>query len=167
MNSYKEMRQKQEHEMVEEFTFHPLPYLAIEEPGGFRKAGDIIATDLQIAQQRTNRTPRNPHFHSLLNKMREVHDSKSHDYAKDSNPFSNFEFAGSIASGFTDPTDISFAVLIGVKLARLQELLGSGKTPKNEALEDTMLDLSNYCAIWTSYHLKKSSLKYASEVGVK
>jgi hypothetical protein len=94
---------------------------------------------------------RNPRYNALLKTMREIHDAKSFDYAQDSNPYSNFEYAATIAERFTDPMDRVFATLIGIKLARLAELTGAGKTPKNEALQDTRRDLANYAAIWASY----------------
>lgn len=98
---------------------------------------------------------RNPIYHEILSKMKTLHENKSHDYAQDSNVFSNFEIAGNLASHFKDPVDNSFVNLIGVKIARLSELL-SGKTPKNESIEDTFIDLANYCAIWGSYRIKRA-----------
>jgi hypothetical protein len=93
--------------------------------------------------------PRNPHYLKLIEKIKSVHESKSHDYAKDTNVFSNFEFAAKVAEIFTDPVDKVFATLIGIKLARLAELR-SGKKPKNEPLMDTLEDQTNYSAIWGS-----------------
>ena len=94
---------------------------------------------------------RNPKFNSLLDEMRAIHERKNQDYASDQNPYSNFEFAGMIAAMFSDPVDISFAGLIGVKVARLAELRGKGKQPQNESIDDTMLDLAVYAALWASY----------------
>lgn len=92
-----------------------------------------------------------PEFYNLLVKMADIHDRKSHDYAMASNPFSNFERSGQIASWFKNPVDISFATLIGVKLARLAELSNTDKTPNNESLDDTFLDLATYAALWAAY----------------
>lgn len=92
-----------------------------------------------------------PEFYKLLEAMGDIHDKKSHDYAMASNPFSNFERAGEIASWFKNPVDIAFAALIGVKLARLAELSNTGKEPNNESVEDTHLDLATYCALWAAY----------------
>lgn len=100
---------------------------------------------------------RNPIYSEILSKMKTLHENKSHDYAQDSNVFSNFEIAGNLASHFKDGTDRAFVVLIGVKIARLSELL-SGKTPKNESIEDTFIDLANYCAIWGSYRIKRARI---------
>ena len=76
--------------------------------------------------------------------MEETHDAKSHDYAKIENRYSNFEFAAAIADEFPDGPDRVFATMLGIKLARLAELLSQGKDPKHESVEDTFLDLSNY-----------------------
>lgn len=97
---------------------------------------------------------RNPHYLKLIEKIKSVHESKSHDYAKEDNVFSNFEYAAKVAEIFTNPVDKSFAVLIGVKLARLAELR-SGKKAKNESLLDTIEDMTNYSAIWGSMVMKE------------
>lgn len=96
---------------------------------------------------------RNPIHSEILDKCRELHEKKSHDYAQDDNPFSNFEYAAKVAEPFTDPVDKVFATLIGVKLARLAELR-KGKEPKNESIEDTCIDFVNYAAIWGSRVIK-------------
>ena len=80
---------------------------------------------------------------AVFDEMQEVVESKAHDYAKNDNVFSNFEFAADVA-GVT--VEQEFAVMIGTKVARLRELLG-GKTPNNESIDDTLLDLSNYAAL--------------------
>jgi len=95
---------------------------------------------------------RNPHFHKLLDELKIIHDKKSQDYAND-NVFSNFEFAAEVAKCSVDQ---AFLVLIGVKIARLHELVLSEKKPNNESVMDTFYDLTNYCAILTSYHMKHS-----------
>lgn len=97
---------------------------------------------------------RNLRFEQLLNDMRELHSRKNHDYAKDSNPYSNFEEAAEMAGCSVDTV---FRVMIGIKLARLKELLGSGKDAQNESVQDSRMDLTMYCALWTSY---RSVLSY-------
>jgi hypothetical protein len=94
----------------------------------------------------------NPKFDAILQRMADIHDKKSEDYASAANRYSNFEFAASCAAQFSDPLDQVFATLIGVKLARLGELCGKGKTPNHESIQDTRIDLSNYAALWASYH---------------
>jgi hypothetical protein len=96
-----------------------------------------------------------PEFHAILIKMAEIHKKKNEDYASTDNPFSNFERSAELISWFEDSTDKAFVGLIGVKLARLAELLQSGKTPVNESIDDSFLDLATYCALWGSYRKRK------------
>lgn len=90
---------------------------------------------------------RNPKFDAHLETMRAVHDAKNADYATAGNPYSNFELAATVGGCSVDTV---FRVLLGVKLARLDELL-KGKTPKHESIDDSVLDLSVYAALWASY----------------
>ena len=94
--------------------------------------------------------PVNPKFHAALKKMAEVHDKKSADYAdtKAGKYYSNFEEAAATAGVSVDDV---FGVQIGIKLARLRELLKSGKIPNNESIQDTRLDLAVYSVLWLSY----------------
>jgi hypothetical protein len=94
---------------------------------------------------------RNPVFGAFLAEMSSLHEAKNHDYANDGNPYSNFEQAAEVAAGFSG-VDAVFAVLIGVKLARLRELTAAGKTPNNESIADTRKDLAMYAALWATYH---------------
>jgi hypothetical protein len=95
---------------------------------------------------------KSPRFELLLHEMRELHALKNNDYAQDGNPFSNFEEAAEFAKGFTG-VDAVFAVLIGIKAARLRELTRSGKTPNNESINDTRKDMAMYQALWAAYQL--------------
>lgn len=100
--------------------------------------------------------PRNPHHSAILKEIEELHEKKSHDYAEDSNVFSNFEYAEKVAAPFYGIHKV-FATLVGIKLARLAELIPSdkrevNKIPNNESINDTFLDLVNYNAIWASYY---------------
>lgn len=92
-----------------------------------------------------------PKFHELLKKMGEIHDKKSHDYASTENPFQNFERSSEIVSWFKSDNDKVFAAIIGIKLARLSELL-NGKEPQNESIEDSFIDCANYVLLWASSH---------------
>lgn len=95
---------------------------------------------------------RNPRFNMLLAEMLELHNSKNSDYAEDGNPYSNFEYAARVAEGFAG-IDAVFAMLIGIKLARLKELVSKGKTPNHESVADTRRDLAVYAALWASHAL--------------
>ena len=92
----------------------------------------------------------NPKYHAVIDRITALHDRKSHDYAQVGNPYSNFEYAATVASRFHDPVDRVFATMIGIKLARIAELK-SGKIPNNESLRDSYDDLANYSALWASY----------------
>lgn len=94
-------------------------------------------------------------FIDLLGEMKDLHIRKSADYAQDDNAYSNFEFAAIVSQPFKDPADRVFATMIGVKLARLAELLGSDKTPNNESVEDTMKDMSVYSTMWAAHRRKR------------
>ena len=96
----------------------------------------------------------NKTFNNLMDSIKELHAKKNHDYASDDNPYSNFEFAAHLVSEFNNPVDQVFAGIIGIKLARLGQLL-SGKKPNNESAEDTMRDLTTYCGIWTARRINK------------
>jgi hypothetical protein len=86
----------------------------------------------------------NPHFTRLLAEMAALHQRKNHDYASDANPFSNFEFAATHAGL---PVLAVFDVMLGIKQARLNELLSTGKTPANESVRDNLLDHAMYSAL--------------------
>lgn len=93
----------------------------------------------------------NPKFEALLSKMREMHNKKSQDYANNKNRYQNFE--STAVSAGTDVGTV-FRTLIGVKLARLSELQGNGKTPQNESVQDSLLDLAVYAALYASYYME-------------
>lgn len=94
----------------------------------------------------------------FLERGKQIIESKGHDYTKDpkANQFENFERSALISSWFNDDVDKAFAVLVGTKLARLATLL-NGKSPKNESIEDSFLDLMNYAALWGGNRSAKPS----------
>ena len=73
---------------------------------------------------------------------------KAADYAEDDNVFSNFEYAAQ-AAGIT--VEQVFLVLIGVKIARLGQLIGNDKLPNNESKDDSVLDGMNYFGLMKAY----------------
>lgn len=87
-------------------------------------------------------------FDSLLDEIKSLHDKKAHDYAKDSDRFSNFKEAA-IFSGVK--AEDTFEVLLGIKQARLLELK-RGKTPKNESIRDTLLDRAVYSILALQFY---------------
>jgi len=90
-----------------------------------------------------------PTFYELLDEMAKLHDEKSHDYASNDNPSGNYHFAGELALLFKHSSkDAGFVGRIGEKLYRLANLESSGKTPKNETIEDTERDICVIICLW-------------------
>ena len=95
-------------------------------------------------------------FEQLLERSKAIHFKKREDYTTNptANPHENFERANEIISWFP-PEYKSFASHIGTKLARLGSLLSTNKTPNNESLDDTFLDLVTYCGLMFDFHYRK------------
>lgn len=73
--------------------------------------------------------------------------SKRHDYTSGIDNHENFKRSAELSSWFKNEQDKSYVVLIGTKLARLSSLLDT-KEPNNESIEDSFIDLINYCSLW-------------------
>lgn len=84
-----------------------------------------------------------PRFYALLDEMRKIHAAKSHDYASLAAPLSNFTRARRFG---VEPWRGAL-VRLGDKVARLEELTCVGKTPRNESVRDTLVDLASYALI--------------------
>ena len=97
---------------------------------------------------------RNPYFDETLAKMLRIHDAKNEDYAAGDNPFANFEITAK-ASGLS--VDRVLLTMIGVKTARLVSLLGNEADPNFESIDDSILDLANYAAIWHAWRKREAS----------
>ena len=80
------------------------------------------------------------HFDIMVGKMRETLEKKGQDYAND-DVLSNFKLAGQICGLKPEQNCLS---LIATKVARLGVLLNSDKSPNNESIQDSVLDLANY-----------------------
>lgn len=83
----------------------------------------------------------------LFDKCLAALETKKHDYSKAEDEFSNFRFSAEIAK--VKPEQ-SMLILVGTKTARLSELI-AGKEPKNESINDTIMDLVNYLVILKAY----------------
>lgn len=81
-------------------------------------------------------------FDNMVAEMRKVMLGKGDDYANEDR-LSNFRLAGNIC-GITP--ELNCLNLIATKVARLGVLL-QGKEPKNESVQDSILDLSNYSVL--------------------
>jgi len=104
-------------------------------------------------------------FKELLKKMEAMHDAKNADYAKQEDRFSNFTYAAEVSKDFKDPVDRVFAVMLGVKFARLANLVGN-REPNNESVLDTRLDISVYAALWTAYWEQQGKLLQSNPVNL-
>lgn len=85
---------------------------------------------------------RNPAFTKLLSEITELHDRKNQDYARDDDPLSNFRRAQRLGVA----PFVGILVRMSDKWSRLEEL-ASGKTPQNESMRDTLIDLSVYALL--------------------
>lgn len=91
----------------------------------------------------------------VLHRMKELLDRKSEDYSDQSDLFSNFFKTGAM-TGLG--TEASFKLLIATKVARVMELTGSSREPSNESVDDTILDLANYSALWLAWRTRQRLL---------
>jgi hypothetical protein len=82
-------------------------------------------------------------FDEYINKMRDVLLNKGDDYAN-VDRLSNFKMAGQIAGG---NAQLNCLNLIATKVARLGVLLNSNDKPKNESINDSIMDLANYALL--------------------
>lgn len=97
-----------------------------------------------------------PNFIRLVDKVKEIHEAKNHDYASDNDPHSNFKFTQNFIELFGPDIPswcLPYLSLIGTKLARLKELIGPHKISRNEPVEDTFIDLVAYCGLWGARYI--------------
>lgn len=69
---------------------------------------------------------------------------KGSDYSDLSDRLSNFKMAGAITGLSPEQNCLS---LIATKVARLGQLLAPGRTPSNESVQDSVLDMANYAVL--------------------
>jgi len=84
-------------------------------------------------------------FLEITEQMKSIMFAKGNDYANEDR-LSNFKLAGNI-SGLTP--ELNCLSLISTKVARLGVLLNNDKTPNNESIHDSLLDLANYTILLT------------------
>lgn len=83
----------------------------------------------------------------LFSLQRDILGKKGYDYAGE-DILSNFRLAGMIVNqGARNPDAVNCLNLIGTKVARLGQLLSSGKHAQNESVQDSVIDLCNYSAL--------------------
>jgi len=84
-------------------------------------------------------------FLEITEQMKSIMFAKGNDYANEDR-LSNFKLAGNI-SGLTP--ELNCLSLMATKVARLGVLLNNDKTPNNESIHDSLLDLANYTILLT------------------
>ena len=92
-------------------------------------------------------------FAEITEQMKTIMFAKGNDYANDDR-LSNFKLAGNI-SGLSP--ELNCLSLIATKVARLGVLLINDKTPNNESVNDSLLDLANYTVLLTMLLKDKES----------
>lgn len=81
-------------------------------------------------------------FYKLLDEIAALHSSKSHDYTPADDPLANFHRSERLGI----PAWKGTLVRMGDKWGRIEQL-AAGKTPKNESLRDTLIDLAVYALL--------------------
>ena len=85
--------------------------------------------------------------------MREILLKKGDDYANQ-DKLSNFKLAGKIA-GLTP--ELNCLSMIATKVARLGVLLNTKAAPKNESIQDNVIDLANYALLLRCLIIEKNA----------
>ena len=83
------------------------------------------------------------HFDAAVAKMRGILESKGDDYAGEDR-LSNFKIVG---SSVRTSAETSCLDKISTKVVRLGTLFASEQPPKNESIEDSIIDLANYAIL--------------------
>lgn len=83
-----------------------------------------------------------PRFYLLLDEIAALHSRKNHDYAKTDEPLSNFTRSAALG---VEPWR-GVLIRMSDKWSRIEQL-ASGKTPKNESMRDSLIDLAVYALI--------------------
>lgn len=81
-----------------------------------------------------------PEFYKLLKDMADLHSRKNRNYAKDDSPLSNLR----LSEEFDIPAWKGVLIRMSDKYSRICELAKGKPDLVNEAMEDTLMDLSVY-----------------------
>lgn len=75
-------------------------------------------------------------YNDFINHLKETYKDKNHDYGN------------SVGDTFEKFGDVSFLVRITDKFNRLNSLYQKGDAKVAESMDDTILDMANYCLLW-------------------
>lgn len=103
-------------------------------------------------------------FELVLEDIKRIHNLKKADYSDPNNRFSNFEEAAFVANITVEQT---FEVMIGIKQARIKQLLQPNRIPQNESLLDSYRDRAVYSILALVYLLEKDNEHQSSEENSK
>lgn len=95
-------------------------------------------------------------------KMIEITRAKNADYAgAGDDPFSNFRQIGSLVQKTPNVVAVGFLTRMSDKMSRIGSFVDKGSLEvKDESVEDTLLDLANYCLLFAGF-LKSQRPKVA------
>lgn len=104
-------------------------------------------------------------YDDISKRIKGIATSKAHDYAgKDI--LSNFKTVSTAAKelniNVSDPTNYALFMVL-LKIARISNLLNSGKTPNNESVEDSFIDGINYLQLAYCTYIEKLKEKETNE----
>lgn len=102
-------------------------------------------------------------FHEqCCQKMVAITKAKNSDYTGDSgDPFANFQQIGSLVQ-LANVVEIGFLTRMSDKLSRIGSFVTKGTLlVKDESIEDTLLDLANYCILFAGYLRSRRQSKFA------
>lgn len=99
----------------------------------------------------------------IINKGLKLLERKNADYAAKHNRHENFEHSAMVMEWFKKDIDKVYIALITTKITRLATLLNSEMEPNNESIEDSFVDLVNYCALWGSKRISPAAQEMTPE----
>lgn len=100
-------------------------------------------------------------FHAeCLKKMTSITKAKNSDYTGSStSPFSNFEQIGSLVQ-VPSVVEIGLLTRMSDKMSRIGSFVTKGELLcRDESVEDTLIDLANYCILFSGYLKSLRKLK--------
>lgn len=103
-------------------------------------------------------------------RMMEITKRKNADYSGAGNdPFNNFRHIGNLVSTKDlDVVAVGYLTRMSDKFSRLGSFISNGELQvKEESVEDTLLDLANYCALFAGYlreHAERTRLLREAEM---
>lgn len=84
----------------------------------------------------------------LCDRMVEITRRKNHDYSQSNDPFANFKLVGHMGHS----VEAGFITRMSDKLARISNfVIQKQLLVKDESVQDTLLDLANYCLLMIGY----------------